>query len=537
MKKIIILLCLLVLSFVTYSQSQYTPMTATGYQEKRLKVDSTLHLPSFCGVPTLRNSTAIQGALAMDTCNNKLYKWTRAVGWSEVAGGGGGSTDTTSLSNRINQKLSISDTAAMLTPYLSKIDTTNKWITNITRIAGNDSIIFYKGSSRFAIKDSVGSGGSSQNGRFGNDTATIVMVKVHNDAGVQLTNGKVVALTTSGNNNEAPAVRLANSKGDSTSANTLGFVSGTINNQDTGWVILSGKIEKLNTAAYSNGDIIYLDTISGNFTKNKPQAPVHLVYLGVVLKSNAGNGAIFVKCQNGAELDEIHDVQINSKVNNQVLAYSDTQKVWKNKNIYSIVDTTTTIATKTNLATKVNISDTANMLSGYAKTSAVNLKVNIADTATMLSKYQRSSDTTAMLSKYQRKAELVPSYALNIGHIAGTFLASTTYYFGMPGIAITSTAAIRRIYIPQSGTIKSAYLYFRATTGTSTENWTISIRLNNTTSTTLATVGNSSLDKVFSNTSLNIAVVAGDYIEIITTTPAWTIPPGSTFAYGSILIQ
>jgi len=82
----------LVLTFIvsfSYAQ-QYTPMTAAGYQYKRAKVDSTLHIPSFCGVPTLRNSTAIQGAIAMDTCANKLYQWTNSAGWSIISGAGGG---------------------------------------------------------------------------------------------------------------------------------------------------------------------------------------------------------------------------------------------------------------------------------------------------------------------------------------------------------------------------------------------------------------------------------------------------------------
>jgi len=39
------------------------------------------------------------------------------------------------------------------------IDTSNKWITYIERIPGMDSIIFWKGGNRYAIKDSVGSGG------------------------------------------------------------------------------------------------------------------------------------------------------------------------------------------------------------------------------------------------------------------------------------------------------------------------------------------------------------------------------------------
>ena len=510
---VIIILC----TITTYAQpAQYTPMTASGYQMKRLKVDSTSHLPSFCGVPTLRGSTAKEGALAIDTCGGYLYMWTNLFGWDTInvttTGGGGnqdlqsvlnnGNTsynrdinllgrssgnqiyispldnnwmpfmalgdsiggglyqytypqatiefinkymsqklkgqdsiratiylptqtmdatdtlaklsdvrantfDSTSLSNRINGKLSISDTSSMLSSYSSRIngklnisdtasmlstystringklnisDTSNKWVNRLTRTPGKDSIIYFVGGTRYAIKDSVG-GGSSQNGRFGNDTATVVMVKVHNESGTILTNGKVVAFSHSGTQSNEPAVRLANNKHDSTSANTLGFVSGTIAINDTGWVILSGKIEKLNTSAYSNGDIIYLDSINGLYTNVKPIAPYHMVYLGVVVKSNAGNGSIFVKAQNGYELNEIHDVKLTSTLNNQILAYSDTQNLWKNRNIYTIADTTNTIATKSNLALKLNISDTASMLSSYS--TRINGKLNIADTSAL----------------------------------------------------------------------------------------------------------------------------------------------------------
>jgi hypothetical protein len=68
--------------------------------------------------------------------------------------------DTASLSNRINLKLNISDTNAMLSPYLRKIDTTNKFVNTITRTAGKDSIIFFIGGNRYAIKDSSGGGGT-----------------------------------------------------------------------------------------------------------------------------------------------------------------------------------------------------------------------------------------------------------------------------------------------------------------------------------------------------------------------------------------
>jgi len=83
-KKILIAILLCFGGKAIAQPSQYTPMTANGYQMKRVKVDSTLHIPSFCGLPTLRGSTSSMGALAIDTCNNKLYKYNTEFEWTEV---------------------------------------------------------------------------------------------------------------------------------------------------------------------------------------------------------------------------------------------------------------------------------------------------------------------------------------------------------------------------------------------------------------------------------------------------------------------
>jgi hypothetical protein len=139
--KYILLCAILLCTITTFAQpAQYTPMTAAGYQMKRLKVDSTLHLPSFCGVPTIHGSLAKEGALAIDTCGKLLYMWTRTGGWDTInVSGGGSSTDTTSLSNRINQRID-------------------------SLIRRNDSIFARKnGVFVFQYKDSVGGGVDSQN--------------------------------------------------------------------------------------------------------------------------------------------------------------------------------------------------------------------------------------------------------------------------------------------------------------------------------------------------------------------------------------
>lgn len=67
--------------------------------------------------------------------------------------------DTVSLSNRINLKLNISDTANMLLPYLRKADTTNKWVQDI--YVRNDSLFKFKNGSETFVDTLNGEGGGS----------------------------------------------------------------------------------------------------------------------------------------------------------------------------------------------------------------------------------------------------------------------------------------------------------------------------------------------------------------------------------------
>lgn len=154
MRKLILFLLVFVSAKV--SAQVYQEMPQYGYRANRMAFDSTLQIPTVCGVPTLKSVVKANknGAIAYDSCNAVFYTYSpKTQTWSAVSGGG--ATDTTSLSNRINLKLNISDTATMLNSYLRKIDTTNKFVNSITRTLGKDSIIYFIGGNRFAIKDSV----------------------------------------------------------------------------------------------------------------------------------------------------------------------------------------------------------------------------------------------------------------------------------------------------------------------------------------------------------------------------------------------
>jgi hypothetical protein len=106
-----------------------------------------------------------------------------------------------------------------------------------------------------------------------------------------------------------------------------------------GFIITQGVISGVNTGAYSPGDTLYLGATAGTLTSTKPFAPNHLVYIGTVERANAGNGQIYVRPQNGYEMNELHDVQSNGAVNKDIL-YRDTTvtpNLWKPASIPTIL--------------------------------------------------------------------------------------------------------------------------------------------------------------------------------------------------------
>lgn len=154
---------------------------------------------------------------------------------------------------------------------------------------------------------------------------------VHNAEGSTIAKGKPVYLYQATGNKAS--VKLAYNTSDATSAKTFGLAAESIASGANGLIICQGVLDKIDTSAYNEGDTLYLGATAGMLTATKPKAPNHMVYVGVVEKANAGNGQIYVRVQNGYELDEIHDVQINSPANGQLIIYDAVTALWKNANI------------------------------------------------------------------------------------------------------------------------------------------------------------------------------------------------------------
>jgi hypothetical protein len=97
-----------------------------------------------------------------------------------------------------------------------------------------------------------------------------------------------------------------------------------------GFITTFGMVRNLNTSALTEGAIVWLGTTPGTVTTTKPVAPVHAVQVGLCVRSHPNQGVIFVKVQNGYELDELHNVKITAPTDGQYLRYQASTGLWVN---------------------------------------------------------------------------------------------------------------------------------------------------------------------------------------------------------------
>jgi hypothetical protein len=166
-----------------------------------------------------------------------------------------------------------------------------------------------------------------------------VIAQVRNTTGATLTKGTAVYINGASGQISTVAKALANS--DATSAQTLGVMTADLANNSNGNVTVIGLITNINTSAYTDGQQLYLSpTVAGALTATKPYAPQHLVYVAVVERAHPTQGKLFVKVQNGYELDELHDVSAQSPVTGQTIVYNSVTGLWEKSTSPVITNTT-----------------------------------------------------------------------------------------------------------------------------------------------------------------------------------------------------
>jgi hypothetical protein len=152
-------------------------------------------------------------------------------------------------------------------------------------------------------------------------------------AGVALTKGQAVYVTGStGNSGTNMIVGKASNAQESTSSKTMGLIASSLSINGIGYVITEGLLAGLNTNGATAGDPVWLG-VDGNLIfglLNKPVAPAHLVFIGIVTRAQQNNGEIFVKVQNGFELEELHNLVLTSVQDGDAIVWDSTTSKWIN---------------------------------------------------------------------------------------------------------------------------------------------------------------------------------------------------------------
>jgi len=263
----------------------------------------------------------------------------------------------------------------------------------------------------------------------GTAVARNLEVEVRNQSGSTIAAGSIVYI--SGATGNKPLITLAQANNDANSAQTIGFVKTSIANNGTGFVIVRGELENIDTSALTEGVQLYLSpTTAGTWTTTKPSAPQHLVYVGIVIRSHPTLGTILVAVQNGYELGEIHDVALGTLANNDLLAYESSTDLWKNKTFSALglltsadaASTYAPIASPTFTGT-VTIPAGAS-ISGFAPLASPGLTGNVtitsnstgpalfieqAGTGNILTLHDQASDTTFVAIDQNGKVNTIPS--------------------------------------------------------------------------------------------------------------------------------
>ena len=246
--------------------------------------------------------------------DTKQGQWDTAYGWGNHASAGyahaGANTDILSMSG-ITGGISTAD-------YLD-LDTAATPTAVVGRLSWDDG----NGTANITLK------GGNVNLQVGQE----LVARVYNDSGVALTDGQIVYI--SGAHGNRIAVKLANAASEATSAGTLGMVTEPIAIGAEGFITIMGTVNGLNTTGLTAGALVYLSaSTAGAYTTTAPTAPNHRVILGYVERVHATVGSIYVKVDNGYELDELHNVNITTPTSDQVLKYNGT--TWVNDSLKTI---------------------------------------------------------------------------------------------------------------------------------------------------------------------------------------------------------
>jgi hypothetical protein len=176
-----------------------------------------------------------------------------------------------------------------------------------------------------------------------NDNVTLQVgqeTHVHVKAGEDIADGDVVYASGAVGNSGQIEVSKFIADGTIEERRVIGIATESASSGDFFYVTSFGAIRGVSTdgsalttpETWSDGTILYASPdVAGELTSTLPVAPNPAIAIAFVTSAHASNGVLFVRAYDpGFHLGELHDVNISSVANNQVLTYNGVDSRWEN---------------------------------------------------------------------------------------------------------------------------------------------------------------------------------------------------------------
>lgn len=197
--------------------------------------------------------------------------------------------------------------------------------------------------------------------------------RVKNNTGVLISNGQVVYIDSASGAN--PLAKIATTADPDIAQRTFGMATEDIAINGFGAITTEGLVRDVNTSAFSEGAMLWLST-NGSITTTEPVAPTPKISIGMVLRSNAINGVIYVKIRAIARNSKLSDVYAPTLANGDILRWNSTTsrfEVWDS--ITALANKVDVVAGK-GLSTNDYTTAEKNKLAGIAAGAEVNVNAD-----------------------------------------------------------------------------------------------------------------------------------------------------------------
>ena len=149
----------------------------------------------------------------------------------------------------------------------------------------------------------------------------------------------------------------------------MGIASETIALNGFGYVTSFGLVSGIDTTGsavgetWADGDILYYNpNYVGKLTKVRPTSPAEVVVVAAVIKSNAGNGTLFIRVSFYPKFAELSDVYAPSPANNDLIQWNSANNRWQSTTNPTISGPTVISVNSSSNALRITQTGTGNAL-------------------------------------------------------------------------------------------------------------------------------------------------------------------------------